>query len=97
MCWRGWCWGAFFLTWIWAIRHRVWIGLLAFVPYLNILVALYLGAKGRELAWTKGKWESVEQFNRVQRSWTRWGIGCFVTAFAIGFVVGYLKAMTGQR
>lgn len=78
----GWCWGGFLLNWIWAIRHRVWIGLLALVPYCGIGVAVFLGLKGRELAWTKGKWDSVEQFNQVQRSWTRWGV-----AFWLAFLI----------
>ena len=70
----GWSWGAFLLNWIWAIANKTWIGLLAFVPYLGFLVAIYLGVKGRELAWCNKRWESVEHFNRVQKSWSMWGV-----------------------
>lgn len=80
------------LTWLWAIRHRVWIGLLGLVPYLNIVIAIYLGIKGREMAWKKGSWESVDEFNREQRQWTLCGIAVTVLAFLLGLVIGYLKA-----
>jgi hypothetical protein len=70
---KGWSWGAFFLSWIWAGFNRTWIGLLALTPYLGILVAIYLGVQGRELAWRNKRWESLEHFNRVQRRWSIWG------------------------
>ena len=65
----GWSWGAFLLNWIWAISHRVWIGLLTFVPGIGFLVALYLGSKGNELAWRSKRWDSVESFRATQRRW----------------------------
>ena len=86
----GWCWGGLLLNWIWAIRHRVWIGLLGLVPYCGVGVAVFLGLKGRELAWKKGHWESVEQFNRVQRSWTRWGIAFWVALIVLSVLVPIL-------
>ena len=66
----GWSWGAFLISWIWAIFNRTWIGLLALVPYVGILVSIYLGIKGRELAWRNKRWESLEHFNDVQRRWS---------------------------
>ena len=86
---RGWSWGAFLLNWIWAIGNRTWIGLLALIPYGNIVIAIILGIKGREWAWKNKKWESVEHFNRVQRKWSIWGgiillVGCIAgVAFAV--------------
>lgn len=71
---KGWSWGAFFWSGIWGPFNRVWIGLLAFVPYLGIIVAIYLGIKGRELSWRRKRWDSIEHFNRVQRSWSKWGL-----------------------
>ena len=63
---KGWSWGAFFWNWIWSIFNRTWIGLLALIPYVGIVVAIYLGVKGRELAWRNRRWDSVEHFNKVQ-------------------------------
>jgi len=70
---KGWGWGAFLLSWIWALGNKTYIGLLAFIPYIGFLVAIYLGVKGRELAWQNKRWESLEEFNRVQRRWSAWG------------------------
>lgn len=69
----GWSWGAFCLGWIWAVFNRVWIGLFCFVPYLGWLMVIYLGVKGRELAWRNKEWKSLEHFNEVQRRWSVWG------------------------
>ena len=71
---KGWSWGAFLLNWIWAIGNRVWLGLLCLVPYVGFIMAIVLGFKGREWAWKAKKWESVEHFNRVQRTWTKWAL-----------------------
>lgn len=87
---KGWSWGAFLLNWIWAIGNRTWIGLLALVPYVGILVAIWLGIKGREMAWKNGNWQSVEHFNRVQRSWSRWAVGLFLVIFLLGVVSAML-------
>ncbi len=79
---KGWSWGAFLLNIIWAIGNRTWIGLLMIVPYLCFVMPFVLGYKGREWAWKNRRWESVEQFQRVQRRWT---IDGFVVA---GIVIG---------
>lgn len=83
---KGWSWGAFFLTWIWAIGNRTWIGLLALIPYVGIVMAFILGIKGREWAWKNKQWESVEHFNRVQKKWSFWGITIVLGIFVIGIL-----------
>lgn len=40
---KGWSWGALFLNWIWAIGNKTWLGLLALLPYVGIVVAIVLG------------------------------------------------------
>jgi hypothetical protein len=55
----GWSWGACLLSWVWAIGNKVWIGLLALLPFVNIVMFFVLGFKGREWAWKSGQWESV--------------------------------------
>jgi len=70
---KGWSWGGFLLGWLWAIFNKTWIGLLALVPYIGLLVSIYLGVKGRELAWKNKRWDSVAHFDRVQRNWAMWG------------------------
>jgi hypothetical protein len=83
---KGWSWGAFLLNWVWAVGNRTWIGLLALVPYVGVLVAIWLGIKGREMAWKNGHWQSVEHFNRVQRAWSRWAVGLTLGMLLLGVV-----------
>ena len=83
---RGWSWGAFILSWIWAIGNSTWIGLLALLPYIGFIVAIYLGIKGRELAWRNKRWDSLEHFNRVQRSWSKWSLILIVGAMLLGII-----------
>lgn len=81
---KGWSWGAFLLTPIWAIGNRTWIGLLGLVPYVGFIMAFVLGFKGREWAWKNKEWESVEHFHRVQKKWSFWGVMIFLGVFIIG-------------
>lgn len=83
---KGWNWGAFLLNWIWGIGNNVWIALLAFIPYLGIIMVIILGAKGNEWAWQKKRWDSVEHFKRTQSQWTKWGVILFIAPFAIMFL-----------
>lgn len=89
---KGWSWGAFFLNGIWAIGNRTWIGLLAFVPYLGWIVAIWLGFKGREMAWKNKQWDSLEHFNRVQRRWSQWGVGVMIAAIVLGILAALVDA-----
>ena len=71
---KGWSWGAFLLNWVWALGNKTWIGLLCLVPYIGFIFAIYLGIKGRELAWRNKRWDSVEHFNRIQKRWSFWAV-----------------------
>ena len=84
----GWSWGAFLLSWIWAVANKTWIGLLALIPYVGFLFAIYLGIKGRELAWRNKRWESLEHFNQVQRRWSFWGAIIVIGALVLGIAAG---------
>lgn len=71
---KGWNWGAFFFNWIWAFGNQVWIGMLGLLPCIGILMSIYLGVCGNELAWKTGRWQSVEQFKAVQKKWAIAGV-----------------------
>ena len=97
---KGWNWGAFLLNWIWAIGHNVWIGLLALIPYVGIVMAIVLGIKGNEWAWQNRQFSSVEQYKEVQKAWTKWGIIVLIISVVIGIIVsvlGVLGAIVAQR
>lgn len=83
---KGWSWGAFLLNWIWSIGNKTYIGLLALIPYLGVIVALYLGFKGRELAWRNKEWTDLEHFNRIQRRWSIWAVCLLLVPALIGIV-----------
>jgi len=69
---KGWSWGGFLWGWIWAIGNKTWIGLLALVPYIGLIMNIILGIYGREWAWRNKKWDSIEHFKKVQRNWAKW-------------------------
>ena len=95
---KGWNWGAFLLSWIWGIGNRVWIALIVFIPipFLALIMAFVLGAKGNEWAWQRKIWASVEDFKRTQRTWRNWGIGVLIASliiYALFFVLGIWTAV----
>ena len=85
-----WNWGAFILSGIWAIAHGVWIGLLAFVPFVGFIMAFVLGSKGNEWAWRKKRWASVETFKRSQRNWTLGGVAVLALVVVLSVVSALL-------
>jgi len=67
---RRWNWGAFLFGAIWGLSNGVWVSLLSFVPIVNLVFMFYLGARGNELAWKAGFWDSVSSFHKTQRRWS---------------------------
>lgn len=88
---RGWSWGAFWFNWIWAIFNKTWIGLLALIPVVNLIMMVVLGVKGREWAWQNKPWRSIDEFNRVQRKWSRASWIVIAAGLAVGFAAGYVE------
>ena len=84
----GWCWGAFGLSWIWGIGNHVWVSLLAFVPYIGLPVAIWLGVAGHQMAWKKRRFYNFEQYRQTMRVWNNWGLGIFVfnALFSFGLI-----------
>ncbi|MDO8329856.1 MAG: hypothetical protein Q7T36_05225 [Fluviicoccus sp.] len=85
----GWSWGAFCWNWIWGLGNKTYIALLAMFPYIGFLVALWMGFKGREMAWQNKRWDSVEHFNQSQRKWSMWA----AILFGGGLLFGILAAV----
>ncbi len=83
----GFNWGAFFLTWIWALAHQAWLGaalgfLLGF-PVGSII----LGITGNRWAWQNRHFASLEEFQAVQRAWAKWGLILFIIQIVLSIVV----------
>jgi len=66
---KGWSWGAFIFVWLWGIPNKSFLTLFTLVPYVGILWRFACGAKAKEWAWQNKKWNSIEEFNRVQKAW----------------------------
>lgn len=92
---QGWNWGAFLLSWIWGIGNSVMIALLALIPFVNLVMIFYLGAKGNELAWQNKTWDSVEHFKATQRKWALWGVGIFVGMIVLSCVCSLFGGILG--
>lgn len=80
---RGFNWGAFFLNWIWGIRHKVSWAWWALIPGVNIVVAFMLGFQGNELAWKNCQWKNEAEFDDTELEWTRWGIGVVLVSLLV--------------
>lgn len=90
---RGLSWAGFVIAPFWAVGNRVWIGLLALIPGLGQLVSLWLLFHGRELAWRRGGWPSLNAFRQAQR---RWSIAAAIAAPLIA-VLTVLVAIEAQQ
>jgi DNA-directed RNA polymerase subunit RPC12/RpoP len=88
---KKWNWGAFFLTWIWGIGNSVWIAFLSFI--LGIIWAIVLGIKGNEWAWQHKKWNSIEHFQKTQKTWAKWGIGLFIVWIIIAIIAAVVSLL----
>jgi len=83
---NGWNWGAFFMSWIWALGMSNVIGfLLCF--FLGGIGNIVVGIKGNEWAWKSRQFASVEEFRKVQHAWAVWGVVLFIASILITFVV----------
>ena len=65
-------WGGFWFSLIWGIFNNVWIALLCLI--LPGIMNIVLLIKGRQWAWENKRWDSEEQFGRVQHLWGMWGL-----------------------
>ena len=82
-----WNWGAFGLSWIWGLGNNTLLALLVFVPCFGLAMPIVLGVKGSAWAWQNKRWDSIEEFRRVQRGWAIGAlamIGVAVTAAVAG-------------
>lgn len=93
---KGWSSGAFFLNWIWSIGNKTWIGLLALVPFVGIVISIVLGFKGREWAWRNKEWKSVEHFNSVQKKWSIWALVIIIVPFLLAILAGLILPALGN-
>jgi len=91
---RGLSWAGFVIAPFWAVGNRVWIGLLALIPGLGQLVSFWLLFHGRELAWRRGGWTSLNAFRQAQR---RWSIAAAIAAPVIAVLAALVAIEAHQQ
>ena len=67
-------WGAFMLSFLWAIGNKAYLGLLVLIPFFNIIWIFVCGFKGNRWAWENNNYRDIEEFKRVQETWNRAGL-----------------------
>ena len=81
-------WGAFLLTWIWLFRYKKYLLAVIFIilmiaaamPVIGLIVvgfnfglAILAGIKGNEWALNARNYKDTEEFNYIQKKWTKAG------------------------
>lgn len=92
----GLSWGAFFFNWIWGLFNSVHIALLALIPFVGFVVAIWLLFAGRRLAWENKRWDSIEHFNRVQKRWGMAGLALFILVIAL-YTMLFINALNSVQ
>lgn len=77
---RQWNWGAFLFAPFWGVGNRIYLGILALIPLIGLVVAIILGIKGNEAAWRSKRWDSPKAFLHCQRKWSFWGWGILIAS-----------------
>ena len=77
-----------------ANQRGIVVLLISLIPYLGALAMfIYVGLKGRRIAWESRKWKDYNDFEACQRIWDRWALWIL----AMGIVLGTLVALSGLR
>jgi hypothetical protein len=90
-----WNWGAFLLSGFWPFFHgMVVFGILYYVlcwiPFVSLIMAIWLGAKGNEMALKNRQFHDEAQFVAIQQAWTRWGFIILVISIGLGIIFGII-------
>lgn len=90
-----WNWGAFLLTFFWALYHRLYFwAFLSIFPFIGFFVGIVLGFKGNTWAWKKDSLKNAAVFEDQQRKWKK--ISCIYIGI-IGAVMVLLFSTVGYR
>ncbi|MDO5302161.1 MAG: zinc-ribbon domain-containing protein [Tissierellia bacterium] len=71
-------WGAFSFTLMWGIGNKVYLCLLALIPGVNLIISILAGLKGNQWALQNNQYRDMEEFSRIQETWSRAGFVFFI-------------------
>jgi hypothetical protein len=97
-------WGAFLLTFIWGIKHRVWITLLA-IPLICFqmplalnwilfgVLQIYCGINGNRWAYQRDWWMKPKDFRLNQAKWGAFGLllNIVVPIIFLSIIIAFIK------
>jgi tetratricopeptide (TPR) repeat protein len=66
-------WGAFLLPHFWSIAHSAWLWLILAIFFCPV-AAIILLFTGNKVACENRKFSSLDEFKKVQKAWTLWGL-----------------------
>lgn len=84
-----WNWGAFGLYPIWGFFNGCWWAILIAIfggAFFGIIINIIFGIYGTRWAWNNGTWNSYEEFEKSQESWSMAGIICFCLQLLAFFI-----------
>jgi hypothetical protein len=84
-----WNWGAFALTFPFAVGCKAYLGLLVLVPFLNFVWVFISGAVGEKWALENGEYRDEIEFRKVMDTWSKAGLVTFMVSCA-AFVLYFL-------
>ena len=99
---KRWNWAAFLMPSVWGLFSGVpiavvlWAAVFLPAPFGQIVLlvgAVFLGAKGNEIAWRGKNWESVDHFIKFQKQWSTWAIRISVAFLVLALV--YAVSVSG--
>ncbi len=83
---QGLNWGAFLLPFFWSIAHKAWLWAVVsfFLPLVGGIVLLITGNK---VAVEKREFATMDDFKKVQKAWTIWGLAIVAIWVVLGIAL----------
>ena len=96
---KSFSWGAFILGPLWGIGNDVYISFICLIPGLGIIANIYLGFKGKRIAWERSRFKNEAAFLYAQESWDKAGVFviALILVFILIFLMPYLFVIIGGR
>jgi hypothetical protein len=67
----------------------------SFIGILGTIYAIYIGIKGKEIAWQNRRFDSEHQFNDTMRAWNNWGIFVLVAQIILAIIYVFVMVSLG--
>jgi len=79
-------WGGFLLPFFWSFAHKAWLWM-AISFFCLPVAAVYLLIAGNKVAWENRQFASLDEFKKVQKAWTIWGLIIVPVGIVVGIII----------